>query len=106
MKFLAAVQKYLTLMGLGLLAGVIGVGLLGIRALQWYAAPAISGALCTCDEGVRWGAEHVFRTQLIAGGVGAVLMVVVGAMVTSWARGRAQRKAAARAQAPSQSRGP
>ncbi len=92
MKFLAAVQKYVTLMGVGLLAGVLGVGLLGIRALQWYAAPAISGALCTCDEGVKWGAEHVFRTQLIAGAVGAVLMVILGAMATSWARGRAQRK--------------
>ncbi len=94
MKFLAAVQKYLTLAGVGLLAGILGVGLLGIRALQWYAAPAISGALCTCDEGVKWGAEHVFRTQLIAGAVGAVIMVVLGAMVTSWFRGRAQRKAA------------
>jgi hypothetical protein len=93
MKFLAGVKKYLTLIGFGMLAGHIGVGLLGPRALQWYAAPVIPGKPFTCEVEVGWGAAKLFSTQLIAGTLAAVLMIILGVLFGSRGKGRAEQKA-------------
>jgi hypothetical protein len=109
MKFLAWSKKYLTLIGFGMLAGHIGVGLLGPRALQWYAAPVIPGKPFTCEVEVGWGAAKLFNTQLVAGTAGAIFMVIVGVLASSWLKSRADRKAqgavvAPRAQSGTQSK--
>ncbi len=95
MKFLAWAKRYLTLIGFGMLAGQIGVGLLGPRVLQWWAAPVIPGKPFNCEVEVGWGATKLFNTQLVAGAAGAVFMVVLGALVGSWLKSRAARKAQA-----------
>lgn len=74
-------SKYLAVMAIGALAGVVLGGWVGPRLLAWWAAPVVPGRAFSCEGEVRWAAEKLFRMQLYAGLTTAVIAGVVRAVL-------------------------
>jgi len=83
MGFLA---KWLLIVLVGAVCGDIAIMLVAPAIIGWYNSTVDPSALCNCLTTARTTARHMIEAQSIGAGVGSMLFLIVGFMISQGRR--------------------
>jgi gas vesicle protein len=78
---------------IGAMAGDVITVLFAPNALTWFATPGTGTALCNCAETARETAQSLVRAQLVGTGIGGLVGMVLGELISAVWRSRKKKAA-------------
>ena len=86
-------KRLLLSLVVGAMVGDVITVLFAPNALTWFATPGTGTALCNCAETAKETAQALVRAQLVGTGIGALVGMVIGELISAVWRSRKKKAA-------------